>query len=89
MRFIMLHVALLTLIVAVGCQRLTSAQAVTIEHGSGVVGTVFGLPPWAGEALGGVIVAIIGAFAGHKHGRACERKKSASGETTVLTKSKG
>ncbi len=60
---------------AAGCERLTPTQEAGVRHGSGVVGTVFGLPPVVGESIGGVLVAVLGLFAGHKHGRRCERKK--------------
>ncbi len=74
MRFLIILLCMTA--IAVGCQRLTGGQEAAIQHGTGVVGTVLGLPPAVGEALGSAVVAAISLFIGHKHGRSCERKKA-------------
>ncbi len=76
MRFIALNLLLIALIAAAGCYRLTGAQEQGVQHGTAVVGTIFGLPPAVGEAIGLGIVSILAGIAGHKNGRRCERKKA-------------
>lgn len=56
-----------------GCAPLTREQQAIVKTTTGAAGAVVGLPPWVGESIGGIIIAAIGAFAGHKHGRRKER----------------
>ncbi len=76
MKYVIVILSLSLCLFAVGCHRLTPTQEAGIQHGTAAVGTVFGLPPIVGETLGAAIVGLIGAFAGHKNGRRCERKKA-------------
>lgn len=70
--------ALLLGVLMTGCQRLTAKQETAVKTATGAAGAVVGLPPWVGETVGGVIIAIISALAGHTHGRRKERACKAS-----------
>jgi hypothetical protein len=57
------------LLMLCGCERLSPEQEVAVKTATGAAGAVAGLPPWVGESVGGIIIAAIAAFAGHKHGK--------------------
>jgi membrane protein implicated in regulation of membrane protease activity len=69
--------ALLLGVLFAGCQRLSPGQEVAVKTATGAAGVAVGLPPWVGQAAGTLIIALVAAVAGHKHGRRKERASKA------------
>ena len=55
-----------------GCT-ITRAEEQQIKTTAGQVGGMFGLPPYVGESIAGLIIAATCHITGHRHGRKKER----------------